>query len=268
MLDARVGNKAPHRVASKSTAQGRSDVELTVMVIARPTSTIAAFARQTESYSPEIGFDRYGKIITPFSNEILDTPLPDKYRVPNIVPYDGLRDPHNFLSQFQYSMINQRLNTIHMCKLFPELLVDNARRWFYSLPSGSIRSYRDLMECFHRRFFQKAESKTTSAHLLTVRQGRGESISDFMIRFNQECLKVEDINDLLIISVFQNGILPGALYKKIVKYEPRTASELWRIADRFAKADEADRRKREADKAETSSRNKKKEDDQGDQSRS
>ncbi|MEJ1821116.1 retrotransposon gag family protein, partial [Escherichia coli] len=215
-------------------------------------SHLNEFDRRTPSQSPEDGFDGYGKIVTPFSNRILNTSLPDKYRVPSIAPYDGLRDPQNFLSQFQYNMINQRLSSVHMCKLFPELLVDNARRWFDSLPTGSIGSYRDLMAAFHRRFFQKAESKTSSAHLLTIRQSRNESISDFMTRFNKECLKVEDVNDLLVISAFQNGILPGALYREIVKYEPRTATELWRIADRFAKADEADKKKREADKAEPS----------------
>ena len=78
---------------------------------------------------------------------------------------------------------------------------------------------------------------------------------DFMTRFNQEYLKVEDINDLLIISAFQNGILPGALYKKLVEYESRTAGELWSVVDHFSKADEADKKKRKADKVETTDRN-------------
>lgn len=102
-------------------------------------------------------FDAYGKILTPFYDKVLNTHLPEKYRVPNITPYDGLRDPQNFLGQFQYNMINQYLNSVHMCKPFPEFLVDIARQCFDSLPPGSIGSYEDLMEAFKRRFFQRTK---------------------------------------------------------------------------------------------------------------
>lgn len=85
-----------------------------------------------------------------------------------------------------------------------------------------------------------------------------------MTRFNQESLKVKRINDEFLISSFQNGILLGALYRELIREEPRTATDLWRIADRFARADEADRKKRGIDRAKPSDR-KKREEDKNDQ---
>lgn len=149
-------------------------------------------------------------------------------------------------------MLNQGLGDIHMCKLFPELLNDNTRDWFGSLPIGSIISYNELMDVFPRSFSKRVEIKHTPAHLLTVKQNRGESIEDFMTRFDRECLQTRSLNDLLVISTFQNAILFDALYKEILAKDPQTTTELWAIAEKFAKIDEAARRRRDGDRGEAS----------------
>lgn len=119
------------------------------------------------------------------------------------------------------------MTDVHMCKLFPELLVDHARSWFDSLPSGSIGWYEELLDAFNQRFFQKAAPKVTSSSLLLIRQDPDETISDFMTRFDKERLKFGEFDDRFIISAFQNVILPGPLHREIIIRNPCTATDLW-----------------------------------------
>lgn len=51
-------------------------------------------------------FDAHGRVLSPLSNEILNTPMPEKYKVPHITPYNGVGNPTNFLGQFKYNILN------------------------------------------------------------------------------------------------------------------------------------------------------------------
>lgn len=79
-----------------------------------------------------------------------------------------------------------------------------------------------------------------------------------MMTFDKECLQTRGLNDLLVISVFQNAILSDELYKEILAKEPQTTTDLWAIANKFAKIDEVARRRREGDRGKTSEKKKKK----------
>ncbi|WP_337456447.1 hypothetical protein, partial [Escherichia coli] len=62
------------------------------------------------------------------------------------------------------------------------------------------------MDQFKWRFYQKMPPQQPSSDLLTIRQGRDETMSNFVSRFIKESLKIDDSNDLYIINAFKNGI--------------------------------------------------------------
>jgi hypothetical protein len=67
---------------------------------------------------------------------------------------------------------------------------------------------------FLTHFLGSQERKKPSGYLLTLHQGEGESLKEFMIRFNAEILKVEDPTDGVIFSAIYNGISSEELVDK------------------------------------------------------
>ena len=61
---------------------------------------------------------------------------------------------------------------------FPLSLIGIAFAWFTSLPSCSISSWAELEEKFHNHFYNGAH-ETILSHLISVGQGRDESVLDF-----------------------------------------------------------------------------------------
>ena len=61
---------------------------------------------------------------------------------------------------------------------FPLSLTGIAFAWFTSLPSCSIGSWAKLEEKFHNHFYNGAH-ETRLSHLISVGQGRDESVLDF-----------------------------------------------------------------------------------------
>lgn len=134
------------------------------------------------------------------------------------------------------------------CKVFPATLTDKARLWFEKLPPGSISSYAELEQQFRAHFSQMKRFQKTKAEFMAIRQGDSEPLRQFIDRFNSESLQLADGSEDFIISAFINGLRHGKLYRDLISKVPPTMESLLQQADDFARADEADRRKRDESK--------------------
>ncbi|GFS28943.1 hypothetical protein Acr_00g0004750 [Actinidia rufa] len=79
-----------------------------------------------------------------------------------------------------------------MCKLFSATLKGPARSWFRRLSPGTIDSFGDLSRLFVANFMSCRNRQKNASHLFTVHQNETESLKDFVKRFNQAILEVED----------------------------------------------------------------------------
>lgn len=131
------------------------------------------------------------------------------------------------------------------CKVFPATLTDKARLWFEHLPPGSITSYEQLETQFKTNFSQLRRFQKTKAEFMAIRQGDSEPLRQFITRFNNESLQLADRSEDFLISAFINGLRHGKLYRDLISKPPSTLTSLLEQADDFARADEADKRKRE-----------------------
>ena len=56
---------------------------------------------------------------SPFTTEVLNCPLPPKFRLPQLESFDGLRDPLDYNELFKTLMLLQMTPDKVMCRAFP-----------------------------------------------------------------------------------------------------------------------------------------------------
>jgi hypothetical protein len=71
-------------------------------------------------------------------------------------------------------------------KLFSATLYDAARRWYLSLPDGSIKTMDKLEEIFLKRWSIKENPNMLLTRLYGIAKRENESIREFHTRFEAE----------------------------------------------------------------------------------
>ena len=114
--------------------------------------------RRYESPSSKgLGNDAMNKVLdqisrSPFAHRIEGAKLPRRFNQPTFAIYNGRADLVEHVSQFNQRMAIHSQNEVLMCKVFPSSLGPMAMRWFNSLKTNSIGSYKQLTQAFCSRF--------------------------------------------------------------------------------------------------------------------
>ncbi|XP_023919235.1 uncharacterized protein LOC112030801 [Quercus suber] len=143
---------------------------------------------------------------SPFTPSVLECPLPPKFRLPQLEFYDGTKDPLDHIGAFKTILNLQQTPDEVICKLFPATLRGAARVWFSKFPASSIENFEQLSDSFVRHFIGGQRHKRPTSYLLTVRQQEGESLMDYVKRFNKAVLEIDEADDQVIITTFQAGL--------------------------------------------------------------
>ena len=117
-----------------------------------------------------------------------------------------------------------------MCRAFPTTLKGAARVWFSKIPLGTIANFEQLSKGFVRHFIGGQRHKKPTGHLLNIQQAKRESLRQYVTRFNKELLQVDEVEDQVILTTFQAGLLPGDFFFSITKSPTKTVLELLRKA--------------------------------------
>ena len=86
--------------------------------------------------------------------------------------------------------------------------------------------FRDLREAFLTRFATLVAQKKSKTHLLSIRQGRDETLRQYLARFTEESHKVEGFDDKDDIMAITEGVRTSDFLKSIVGKVPRCMVEL------------------------------------------
>ena len=109
------------------------------------------------------------KTDSPFTVAVQECPMPSKFRLPQLEPFDGLKDPLDHLNTFKTTLgLQQPLDEIP-CRSFPITLKGAAREWFNKLPTSSIDNFEQLSGSFVHHFVVGQCPKRTADHLLTIK---------------------------------------------------------------------------------------------------
>ncbi|GFZ03786.1 hypothetical protein Acr_16g0004100 [Actinidia rufa] len=240
----REGGGAPAEVTTpgardKSTSQKIRDLDARLDAINTGTNapvTVDALVRQTDP---------------PFTKRVLGARISSKFKLPTQLGiYEGRTDPMDHLDSYKSLMSLQGCSDEVMCKAFSATLKGPARSWFRKLSPGTIDSFGELSRLFVANFMSCRNRQKNASHLFTVHQKETESLKDFVKRFNQAILEVEDPSDKVIIMAMMEGLRPGPLFDSLSKNVPETLSALQSKADKYIAAEElaeAKRRRRGKD---------------------
>ena len=78
---------------------------------------------------------------SPFTTAILEYPVPSKFRLPQLEPFDGLKHPQDHLNTFRMTLGLQQPPDEILCRPFPTTLKAATREWFTKLPNPSIDNF-------------------------------------------------------------------------------------------------------------------------------
>lgn len=120
----------------------------------------------------DLGLDKIvRKSDSPFTVAVQECPVPSKFRLPQLEPFDRLKDPLHHLNTFKTTLGLQQPPDEILCQSFPTTLKGAAREWFTKLPTSTIDNFEQLSSSFVRHFVGGQCPKRTTNHLLMIKQG-------------------------------------------------------------------------------------------------
>jgi len=125
------------------------------------------------------------RIDSPFTTEVLNRPLLAKFCLPQLESYDGSMDPLDHIESFKTLMHLHMTPDKVMCKVFPTTLKGVARVWFSKIPPVTIANFEQLSKSFVRHFIGGQRHKKPTGHLLNIHQKEGETLRQYVTRFNK-----------------------------------------------------------------------------------
>ncbi|GKV47282.1 hypothetical protein SLEP1_g54195 [Rubroshorea leprosula] len=135
----------------------------------------------------------------PLNLSITARPYQEGFKIPHLETYDGSGNPDEHLHTYQAILRIQNANDAMMCKVFPATLKSTARRW---------------------------EIKHTATELMQVHQKEGESLRDYMQRFNKATLDIDNVPDTICLSALLHGLKRGRFLDDLLENPPKTWNEV------------------------------------------
>ncbi|XP_059460361.1 uncharacterized protein LOC132189628 [Corylus avellana] len=130
-----------------------------------------------ENYSATEDLMQYTNL--PFTDRVMRFPMPGNFKVPRVGEYDGSGDPSDHMESFRAHIILHETPDEIACRAFPLTL---------------------------RGFLATRRRKKNPAYLLSLMQGKDESLKEYLSRFNREKLTVESTDEQTILSALMRGI--------------------------------------------------------------
>ncbi|GKV25969.1 hypothetical protein SLEP1_g35338 [Rubroshorea leprosula] len=162
----------------------------------------------------------------PLNTNITLEPYPAGFKIPQLETYDGTKDPDDHLHAFYSCMQAQNVSDTLMCKIFPSTLRGNARTWYYSIPLRSISSYTEMASAFATKFSNRRLVRKTTSELMRVKQRDGESLKNYMSRFNDAVLEVSSFDQAVGIAAVISGLKHDRFRDSLIKHPATTFSEV------------------------------------------
>ena len=206
------------------------------VVKGRTPDTMDTLVQQTES---------------PFTPEVLNYPLPAKFRMPQVEAFDGVNDPVDHLNTYKNQMELHGYPDPVRCRAFATTLKGPAMAWFNRIPPSTISSFRELSIAFVSHFIRARTYRKPSYHLLTIKQGTQENLKSYVQRFNAESLKIDVLDEKFAVTAFIAGlgVQSKDLMFSISKNPQANMAEVLAKAEKYINGEEALISKKESSSA-------------------
>ncbi len=157
---------------------------------------------------------------SPFTSNLRNARNPPKFKLPMLDPYDGKSDPTMHITIYIRHMEVPGASEEVMARCFPLFLLDLAMLWFRKLENGSIRTWGELVECFMRQCRIHVTRPKSVMTLASIKQRTGESIKDFLLRFNATVASIDHPDPSMISTAAVAGVYEGMEFKDSLARDP------------------------------------------------
>jgi len=174
-----------------------------------------------------------------FTTAVLECPVLSKFRLPQLEPFNGLKDPLDHLNTFKMTLGLQQPPNEILCRSFPTTLKGAAREWFTKLPKSSIESFEQLSDVFLRHFIIEQLPKRPPDHLLTIRQVEKETSRSYVKQFTLETLEVDETGDMVQLTTFKAGLKSRDFVVSLAKNPPKTMAKMLLKTKKYMSVEDA-----------------------------
>ncbi|KAL2466564.1 Ribonuclease H [Abeliophyllum distichum] len=151
----------------KAPSMAASSVQDTPDELELMRQRLAELEAKQKNASEEYTTDRH----SPFTEDILAKPLPEKLKMPQLTSYENGNDPIGHLDRYTSWMELQGASDAIMCRAFPLTFGNRAMRWFKKLPQHSIGSWNDLSGQLISTFMGARTRSTPKERIVSIKQG-------------------------------------------------------------------------------------------------
>ena len=170
---------------------------------------------------------------SPFTMKILECPVPSKFQLPQLEPFDRLKDPQDHLNTIKTTLGLQQLPGEILCHSFLTTLKGAARKWFTKIPTLSIDSFKHLSNTFLRHFIGGQRPMRPADYLLTIRQGEKETLRSYVKHFTRETLELDEVDDKVQLMTFKARLKFREFVVSLAKNSPKTMAEILLKAQKY-----------------------------------
>ncbi|XP_050278326.1 uncharacterized protein LOC126719861 [Quercus robur] len=141
-----------------------------------------------------------------FTTSVNSFPLPQKFRMPQIENYNGVKDPLDHLKTFKILKHLQGVPDEIMCRTFSTTLKGPAR-----------------VQKIHRM-------------LMSFKQREDETLRSYITHFNKLALSIDEADDKILVAAFTNGLRKGKFLFSLYRNDLRTMSDVLYRATKYMNA--------------------------------
>ena len=152
--------------------------------------------------------------------------MPTHYITPKIAFLTGIEDPENQLTTFNAKMIISEGTNVIQCKMFMDTFTSTTLQWFSGIPDGHITSFSQFPTMFREQFSANKVKPLRIYDLFDVRQREGESLKDYLNRFNALTIRLQTHDEDMMITAFEQGITTGPFSDSLIRNPTETFSEV------------------------------------------
>ena len=126
------------------------------------------------------------------------------------------------------------------CRVFVITLIGGAKKWFRSIPAGSISSWKQLSASFLQYFQATRKTAIPLTHLGNVKQNKGETLKSYINRLNKMLNFVTWPPDAGILAHLTNRVLPEIpFWDELQQKECQIVDEFYRKARKYLKLEDS-----------------------------
>ena len=137
------------------------------------------------------------------------------------------------MSQFNQRMTIYSQNEALMYKVFSSSLGPMAMRWFNSLKTNSIGSYKQLIQAFYSHFITNSRVPRLLSSLLSLSMREGETLKVYSDRYWEMYNELDENHDDVAISTFKSGLPTEHGLRKSLTGKP--VANIHQLMDRIDK---------------------------------